>query len=205
MAKFLFLECKYGLNDELWFASCWAKEIANAIRQLGHEVIEIESPSVEVANTTIAEYKPDVTWHASHGYCCTNSLEKLEIWISTPLNKCYVLGEPEKGCKLEQYEDVFSGMVINALSCLTGQYLARHLTMHHGCIAYLGYIDLFFLNYMEGCACGCIIPGVRNEVIAASFICTVDANLHFCLGLAVGMSIREAYEYSLQRFNEWIE
>ena len=211
MAKFLFLECEEGRGYDLLYGSCWAWKIASEIRNLGHEVIEVKRPLPEDATDAIRRYKPDVVWFVGHGWCCLTTLEKVKLWISTPKDYCLVFGHRMRGCSERMNEDVLAGTVTNALSCLTGQYLGEYLTKERGCIAYMGYYEPFYFIRVRGqdkeCACeqgDCRVPGVRKEVLRKCLVCMMDANLQFCMGLAQGMTVNEAYEHSLRKFDEWI-
>jgi len=209
--RFLFLECEEGRGYDLLYASCWARKIASEIRNLGHEVIEIKRPLPEDATDAIRRYKPDVVWFVGHGWCCLTTLEKMKLWISTPRDYCCFFGYCYKGCTERINEDILAGTVTNALSCLTGQYLGEYLTKECGCVAYMGYDQPFFFIRVSGqdeeCACAqgdCRVPGVRKEVLRKCLVCMMDGNLQFCMGLAQGMTVKEAFDYSLRKFDEWI-
>jgi len=205
MATFLFLLTQEGYVDELAFGSCVAEYVAEEVANLGHNVITITSPTPDDANTTISQYNPQVVWWIGHGWCCLTTLEKIVVWISTPKDECWLYGERAEGCVESLSEDVLNGRVACAVSCLTGQYLAPHLTTKRECISYLGYEEFFFFNYYPNCKCGCSIEGMRDEVVVAAMVCTHESNLFFILGLAQGMNVGEAYNYSLSRFDEWLE
>ena len=84
MAKFLFLLCEYGRYQELKYASCVARRIADEIRRLGHQVILVERPSPSDANEAIKRHKPDVVWWVGHGNVDVTTLERLRVWIKAP-------------------------------------------------------------------------------------------------------------------------
>jgi len=194
MAKFMFLETEYGRYRELLYASCVAKRIADEVRKLGHEVIEVQRPSPSDANDAIRREKPDVVWWVGHGNANTTTLERVQVWIKAP----------------DYNTDILNGMGACALSCLTGRYLGKYVTEERDCKAYLGYRDLFYFMWCAdpwryNCACQGRNPWeVRPELWKKMVECMHEANLYWVLGLAKGMTAKEAYDFSIQRFNYWI-
>ena len=94
MAKILILETIAGHYDfDLHYASCvmsqpynsiegYVDSIASRISNLGHDVLEVISPSPHDANSAIEDFKPDAIWLVGHGNPCLVSLENLGIWQS---------------------------------------------------------------------------------------------------------------------------
>ena len=200
MARILLLETNVGSEryrdgtGELWYASCVAKELAQVVRRLGHEVIEVEAPSPAAANTAIAQYKPHVVWWVGHGSQNATTLERVELWIRAA---------PDYNV------DILNDTVACAESCLTGAYLGPYLVTARTCRAYLGYRDKYYLPTCPDdypCQCRGDNPyGVRPELWGVIVRSTHDATFHFVIGLAKGMNVAEAFYYSIDRFNYWID
>lgn len=200
MARILLLESNIGAymfgdgTGELWYASCVAKELAPVVRGLGHEVIEVEAPSPEAANTAIAQYRPHLVWWIGHGSENVTTLERVELWISAA---------PDYNV------DILNDTVACAESCLTGVYLGPYLVTARACKAYLGYRDLYYFPWCGTdypCQCRGDNPhGVRPEIWSVIVRSMHDATFHFVIGLARGMSVSEAFNYSIARFDYWID
>jgi len=198
LARFLLLESSVGNfsypdgTGELWYASCVARELANQIRSLGHEVIEVVSPSPESANAAIGMYRPAVVWWVGHGGSDATTLEYMRLWIKAP----------------DYNVDILNGTIACAESCSTGAYLGKFLVQNRGCRAYLGYSQEYTFMWCGPdypCQCRGDNPyGVRPEVWSAIIRATHDATFHFVIGLAMGMNVRQAFDLSLQRFDYWI-
>lgn len=196
MSRFLFLESDVGECRELLYASCVAKEIASAVRRLGHEVVEVEKPSPSDANAAIMAENPDVVWWVGHGNTEATTLEDVELWIRKP----------------DLNTEILNGRTACALSCSTGP-LGRYLTETKKCNAYMGYNDLFYFAWCESkcgmyynCACQGTNPwGVREEVWVELVKSMHEATLHFVLGLAQGKNAGDAYRLSMDRFLYWIQ
>jgi len=201
--RFLFLETMNGVKGcELWYASCVAKRIAKEISRLGHIVLEIERPTAQDAVKAIREFNPDVVWWVGHGNKGVTTLERLSVFISS--SKC----PNNKG---DVNLDILSGRIANALSCLTASCLGAVVT-EYGAKAYYGYEKEFWFMWcgcptQYGCACGAYNPWkpeVRDEILKIIMECMHEANLYFTLGIAQGMTPEEAFWYSIDRFNYWI-
>jgi hypothetical protein len=198
MGIFLLLEANIGKvmfdngTGELWYASCVARELAPQIRAAGHSVIEVESPSPEAANTSIERYKPNVVWWVGHGSTDSITLENVALWIKAP------------GYNV----DVLNSTIACAESCLTGAYLGKFLVEQRDCLAYLGYISEYLFPWCGSrtpCQCSGENPwGVRPDVWSAIVRSTHDATFHFVIGLARGMNVKQAFDFSLNRFDYWI-
>jgi len=193
--KFLFLETFNGSNGcELYYASCVAKKIAQMVKELGHEVIEVDRPSPADANNAIKTHRPDIVWWVGHGNADSTTLEKVQYWITTTKN-----------------QSILDGTIADALSCITARNLGKLLTKSYGCKYYLGYYSEFWFVWCQcpnttGCACGEHTPsGVRKKVAEYAFSCMHEANLYFILGLAKGFTPEQAHWYSLERFEQWIK
>lgn len=199
MARFLLLESNVGKvrysngTGELWYSSCVARELAKQIKELGHEVIEVVAPSPEAANAAIHSYKPDVVWFVGHGLEDRTSLELAKLWIKAP----------------DYNVDVVRGTVVCAESCLTGAYLGKYVVSNGGASAYLGFTkEVMFIWCGEKVPCQCSGEnpwGVRPEVWQVIVKAPHDAIFHFVIGLAKGLSLKQAYELAYNRFNYWID
>jgi len=200
--RFLFLESRRGKRCELEYSSCVARGMAKKLRDAGHEVKEVESPSPADANEAIRNFGPDHVWWVGHGNNCATTLENVDLWISS--DKC--------GCQ-EKNTDILSGFSANALSCITAKCLGKDLTKNHGTSWYLGYYESFVFVWCKcpetwGCACGQYNPApdkVRDHVLRKSMICMHESNLFFTVGLAKGYSPPQAHGLSLKAFKKWIK
>jgi len=198
VGRFLLLEANIGRirfadgTGELWYASCVAKELAEQIRAAGHEVIEVVSPSPQVANAAVLQYRPHAVWWVGHGSENATSLENAAVWITAP------------GYNV----DILNNTIACAESCLTGAYLGKFLVEQRGCLSYLGYTkDYYFVWCGPEVPCQCKGEnpwGVRPELWSLMVRSMHDATLHFLIGLARGMNVRQAFEHSLKRFDYWI-
>lgn len=194
MAKFLFLLTVHGRWDELKYASCVARRIAEQVRSLGHEVILVNEPTPQMANEAIRRYRPNVVWWVGHGNVNITTLEHIQVWIESPSFNT----------------DILDGTIACALSCLTGVELGKYVTHVKKCIAYLGYTKEFWFLWcvdprFYNCACSGRNPwNIRPELWEKMVTCMHEANLYFVLGLAKGMNTKDATDYSINRFKYWI-
>jgi len=216
MAKILLLEPSWGGighdPQDLEYASCVAKEYADEyadeLRNLGHEVIEIEEPYANEANIAIRQQNPDLVWWVGHGEMCITTLQEQDIWISNfNTDFCSLRGV----CCQDFNLDILKDTIANALSCVTGKELGKK-AVEHGCLAYLGYVDNFIFLGCETQPCPCAneppegeLPElVRPEIFAKVIRCMHDSNFYFNYSLAQGKTTGEAFNDSIERFNYWI-
>jgi hypothetical protein len=198
MGRFLLLEGNVGYTrfpdgtGELWYASCVARELANQIRAMGHEVVEVVSPTPEMANTAISQYRPNAVWWVGHGSTDTTTLENVAVWIKAPSYNV----------------DILNNTIACAESCLTGAYLGKFLVEQRGCLSYLGYSrEYYFLWCGPRMPCQCRGDNpwnVRPELWELMVRSMHDATFHFMIGLARGMNVKQAFNLSLSRFDYWI-
>ncbi|MHC1636492.1 MAG: hypothetical protein ACXQTS_07770, partial [Candidatus Methanospirareceae archaeon] len=173
-----------------------AREVANYIRSLGHEVLEVERPDGETATTVIRDFKPDIVWHVGHGAVCVTALEYDDPWLTKKSNS-YEL------CTEDRFLDIVAGRIFDALSCFTGVELGKEV-VNRGAKAYLGYIKEFWFLLCNDIPCPCG-RGKTDPVLIRALKATQLCNLEFLKSLAEGKSIDEAFEASLSRFDEEIK
>ena len=201
MVKILLLETKQGLPEselpkDLEYSSCVAREIAPTLRSLGHEVIEIQSPSVADAINAINTHQPDVVWHAGHGQKCITTLENEDIWMT---HKSSSYGE----CNEDRYLEYAPNRFFSMLSCLAGSELGPRLVAS-GATAFMGYKTSFWFvacDY-EPCTCG---SGLDDPDEIRAVKSPMQCDLEWLCALAEGKTVKEAYERSQAKFQSEIE
>lgn len=204
MAKILLLETTQGhpvseFPEDLEYSSCVAKEIAPALRTLGHEVIEILKPTPADAINAIETHNPDVIWHCGHGQVCITTLENTEDWM-THKSGSY------SACTIDKYLQYAPNRFFSMLSCLAGAELGPQL-INKGATAFMGYYESFWflLCDSEGgdpCPCG---RGLSDPVEIRGIKCPAQCDLEWLHALAEGKTVNDAYNRSQAKFQSEIE
>lgn len=201
MAKILILETTQGhpvseVPEDLEYSSCVAKEIAPALRDLGHEVIEILKPTPDDAINAIETHNPDVIWHCGHGQVCITTLEDTERWM-THKSGSY------SACTVDQYLQYAPNRFFSMLSCLAGSELGPQL-INKGATAFMGYYESFWFLLCEDAPCPCG-RGLSDSEEIRGIKCPAQCDLEWLHALAKGKTVKEAYDSSQTKFQSEIE
>jgi len=189
--KILMLESEHGRYMELKYASCVAKEYAKDFKKKA-TVIEVERPAPVEADAKIRRYNPDIIWFVGHGYVDRATLENVKLWVT-------------KDMPLDQ----FKGRIVVAHSCLTGVELGK-VAVQKGALAYYGYKkEMWFLwcdeTKYRNCSCDTWNEyGVRPEVWLKLVKYPHRPTLEFIKALLDGMTLEEAFTYSLKVSDDMI-